>query len=168
MQSGIYKITNPKGRVYIGQSINLDKRLIDYKRYLKTGSQIKLKNSIIKYGVKNHIFEILEICPILLLNERERHWQEYYDVLSVKGLNCKYTKTLDKSGKLSQETRDKISISLKGSKRTLEQKENISKSHIGIKQSQSTIDKRVEKLKILLLNKDYRDSFGVQFKKKVY
>ena len=30
---GIYKITNPKGKIYIGQSINIENRFKVYKRY---------------------------------------------------------------------------------------------------------------------------------------
>ena len=31
MKTGIYKITNPNGKVYIGQSIDIDKRWNKYK-----------------------------------------------------------------------------------------------------------------------------------------
>ena len=44
---GIYKITNPKGKVYIGQSININKRWNAY-RNLKLKSQTKLLNSLKK------------------------------------------------------------------------------------------------------------------------
>ena len=43
---GIYKITSPNNRVYIGQSINIEKRFIGYKRmYVKN---ISLKSNLIK------------------------------------------------------------------------------------------------------------------------
>ncbi len=29
---GIYKITNPEGKIYIGQSIDIDRRFKEYKR----------------------------------------------------------------------------------------------------------------------------------------
>jgi group I intron endonuclease len=89
---GIYKITSPSGRVYVGQSIDIDKRWKSYKNIKSCSSQIKLKNSINKYGVDSHIFEIIEECNIDSLNTRERYWQDYYDVLN-KGLNCCLTST---------------------------------------------------------------------------
>lgn len=42
---GIYKITSPSGKVYIGQSVNIERRFLDYKKSLKN-TQIKLYNSI--------------------------------------------------------------------------------------------------------------------------
>ena len=159
MLSGIYKITNPNNKVYIGQSINLKKRLDDYQKYSKAGFQIKLKNSFNKHGIENHTFEIIEKCNFEQLNERERYWQEFYDVLSFNGLNCKYTKTNDKSGELSQEIKDKISNSLIGSKRTKEQKNKMSKSQLGKKRSTESIEKRLVKIKKHLQLQEYRDKF---------
>jgi hypothetical protein len=59
------------------------------------------------------LFEAIEECSIEILNERERYWQEYYDVLSKKGLNCILTKTNDRSGKVSKESIEKNRISQK-------------------------------------------------------
>ncbi len=50
---GIYKITNPKGKVYIGQSVNIKKRWGDYKCLHNCKEQKMLYNSFIKYGVNN-------------------------------------------------------------------------------------------------------------------
>lgn len=55
---GIYKITNPNGKIYIGQSTNIDKRFYRYKR-LECKGQIKLYNSLKKYGWDAHIIEII-------------------------------------------------------------------------------------------------------------
>jgi hypothetical protein len=32
-----------------------------------------------KYGINNFSFEILELCPRIKLNERERYWVKFYD-----------------------------------------------------------------------------------------
>lgn len=56
---GIYKITSPSNKEYIGKSINLNKRFCSYKR-LDCNKQIKLYNSLVKYGVENHFVEIIE------------------------------------------------------------------------------------------------------------
>lgn len=135
---GIYKITNPNGKIYIGQSINIDKRFKNYftdkTKYI---NQKKLYNSINKYDVKNHIFEIIELCKIEELNNKERYYQEFFNCVGLNGLNCKFTNTNDKSGRLSEETKLKIGNSNKGKKprlgmiNSLEMNLKISKSHLG-------------------------------------
>lgn len=99
----IYKITNPKGRVYIGQTLNIEQRIYSYSS-CNCKKQIRLYNSINKHGWKNHEFTILKICKIEELNIVERYYQDIFDVLSKKGLNCRLTGTNDKSGKLHEST----------------------------------------------------------------
>ena len=138
---GIYKITNPNGKVYIGQSVDLERRLYYYKNLKQSNSQILLNRSFLKYGTVNHTFEIIEECEIELLNERERYYQEYYDCINPKkGLNCKLQGYGDNSGKMSEETKLKISKGNKGKIRTEEVKKKLSLIHIGKKVSQKTIE----------------------------
>jgi group I intron endonuclease len=138
--TGIYIIINPKGLAYIGQSININKRISYYKRLNKQlKGQTKLYNSLIKYGVDNHYFNIICECKESELNKKERYYQEYYDVLN-NGLNCVLTKTKDKSGKMSEETKGKISKALKGVVRSDEYLLNLSKRQKGVKKSKSHID----------------------------
>ena len=110
---GIYRITSPSGKIYIGQSIDIKKRFSQYKSLYNSKNQIALHRSFLKYGIINHSFEVIEECSIDLLNERERFWQDYYNVLC-KGLNSKTTSINGKSGKLSKDTILKMSKSLKG------------------------------------------------------
>jgi group I intron endonuclease len=105
---GIYKITSPSGKIYIGQSVDIERRFSMYKRLHQCKFQPKLYYSLRKYGTENHIFEVIEDCDIELLNERERYYQDFYDVLN-GGLNCVLTKTKDRSGKASIESRKKMS-----------------------------------------------------------
>lgn len=115
MSIGIYKITNPKGKIYIGQSVNLKRREYDYENQKNCSSQILLFRSLKKYNWGSHKFEIIEECHLNSLNERERYWQDFFDVLNPKkGLNCRLTTSSSKSGKLSQKTKNKISESNKG------------------------------------------------------
>lgn len=110
---GIYKITNPKGRVYIGQAIDTVKR---YKQY-KIGDfkqQKRLYSSYLKYGWEAHTFEVIEECLIESLNCRERYWQEHFDVLSSKGMNCVLQECEEKRKVYSQEIKDKIGKSNTG------------------------------------------------------
>ena len=112
---GIYKITSPSGKIYVGQSRNIEKRFKHYLGVYKcTSTQRILYNSFLKHGVDNHKFEIIEECLFELLNERERYWQEYYNVLSENGLNCFLTNTNLKVRVISKETKEKLSKANKG------------------------------------------------------
>lgn len=113
---GIYKITNPNGKVYIGQSINIEHRFYEYSLISNCEYQIKLVRSFKKYGPDNHTFEVLEECRVEELNDRERYYQDYFNVLE-EGLNCRLTTSSDKSGKNSLESNLKRSKTLKGKKR---------------------------------------------------
>lgn len=123
--SGIYKITNPKGKIYIGQSVNALERLSHYKRF-DCKEQPKIYNSLIKYGIESHTFEVIHFCNVDELNHFERHYQELYDVVK-NGLNCRFTITTDKSGYFSEETKLKMSISQKG--RVVSEKSKIKMSN---------------------------------------
>lgn len=129
---GIYKITNPKGRVYIGQSMCIRSRWILYKNY-HCKAQSMLYRSFNKHGVENHTFEILTTCNESELNDLERYYQDVYNVLDRKcGLNLRLTETSNKSGKLSDETKLKISLMKKGIKHTNESRIKMSKAKKGL------------------------------------
>lgn len=110
---GIYKITSPSGKIYIGQSQQVEKRKEHYRKNSHRIPQPKLRNSFEKYGVDNHRFEVIEECSITDLNDRERHWQEHYQVLD-KGLNCVYTETDTKRRVMSEDTKAKIGDANRG------------------------------------------------------
>lgn len=112
---GIYKITNPKGRIYIGQSVNIENRFYLYS-INSCQKQKRLYNSLIKHGYLKHKFEVLEECSVDELNNKERYYQEKYDVLGVMGLNCVYQCTTEKRRVISLEMKTKISISNSGIK----------------------------------------------------
>lgn len=109
---GIYKITSPNGKVYIGQSTNLKNREKQYKNINESKEQIKLYRSFIKYGIDNHIFEIIEYCSLEELDDKEIYWGEYYDVLK-NGLNCRLGRG---RGLISDDLREKMKISNKRKK----------------------------------------------------
>lgn len=103
---GVYRITSPTGKTYIGQSVEIERRWERYGKLL-CKNQPRLYNSLQKYGVSQHIFEVVEECSVEELNTKERYWQDFYNVLT-EGLNCKLTETVDKSGHLSQDTKKRI------------------------------------------------------------
>jgi len=103
---GIYKITSPSGKVYVGKSKNIKSRFYNYnKNILNAKNQRRLYNSFKKYGIEKHDFEIIEYCEVLDLYCRERHWQDFYDVLGNKGLNCLLTACEDHPLQMSEDTR---------------------------------------------------------------
>lgn len=133
--SGIYKITSPTKKVYIGQTINMFDRIKTYERK-HCKSQRKLFNSLVRHGVSKHIFEILEYCDVDLLNEKERYYQELYSAISKNGLNLMLTHTEDSSGKMSEETKEKIRKTLTGTKRPQELRDKLRKANLGKKLSE--------------------------------
>lgn len=142
---GIYKITSPSNKVYIGQSENIEERFNQYKKLSK--KQPRLFNSFKKYGYENHVFEIIEECSIELLNERERYYQDKYEVITQKGLNCILTETNNKSRILSKETLLKKRNCMLGKKNNLGNKHSeksklqMSNSHKGKKISKELKEK---------------------------
>lgn len=110
---GIYKITSPSGRVYIGQSTNIKERFKNYSNPNRIKSQTKLYNSLKKYGVENHQFDIIEYCSEEDLNCSERFWQDEFDVLGQNGLNCSLQNCGEVRKVITEEMKIKISNSSK-------------------------------------------------------
>ena len=148
---GIYKITSPNKRIYIGQSINIETRFNQYKRLACEGQTI-LYRSLVKYGVENHFFEVICECSIEELNDKERYYQDLYSIIGEKGMNCMLTNTKDKKGFMSEESKIKISLANTGKKRSEETKLKISLVQKGKKHSEDTKNKMRE------AHKDYKMS----------
>lgn len=68
--AGIYKITSPSGGIYIGQSVDINKRKSRYKN-CKCNKQNRIFRSLIKYGYENHTFEIIHVLDITSLSKKE-------------------------------------------------------------------------------------------------
>ena len=154
---GVYKITSPKGLVYIGSSKDVDTRWKWYKK-LRCNSQTKLCNSLIKYGVDNHIFEVIEECDIEILLERELFYGTFYECLDKKiGLNCRLPKSMEGYVYMSQDTKDKIGISNKSV--------NVGKVHGHYESSLKKLTpEQVREIKILLVeNKLTQKEIGELF-----
>lgn len=145
---GIYKITSPSRKIYIGQSVDIQSRFKSYKKLQNCSNQIRLYRSFLKHGVDNHIFEIIEESTVEFLNERERFWQEHYDVIGGNGLNCFLTATNEKIKIASENTKIKQSEVKRGERNyffgkshTEETKKKISKAHKGKKFSKESKEK---------------------------
>jgi group I intron endonuclease len=147
---GIYKITSPSGKIYIGQSINILKtwkhRYNNLNDRLK--KQPKIYNSLLKYGPEAHKFEIIEECLIEELDNKE----SYYKLLYIneygwdKALFCEIYDT-NKGGFKSKETCDKIGKAHKGKLISYETKQKMRIAKIGNKQSEKVCLLRSNKMK---------------------
>lgn len=81
---GIYKITNKaNGKIYIGQSNDIERRWKEHKKRSKR-LQSPLYLAIKQDGIENFSFEVLEECSLEMLNEREQYWIEYYNSTDAK------------------------------------------------------------------------------------
>jgi group I intron endonuclease len=137
---GIYKITSPSGRVYIGQSLNIENRYNFY-RLFHCKTQPLLYKSLKKYGWDNHTSEILEVCCIDDLDIKEIFYKQQFinEWGWKKALFCEI---YDRGGgPKNQETRSKMSNAKKGIKLPQEVKNKISKSHQGKSLTQETKNK---------------------------
>ena len=152
---GIYKITSPTNKIYIGQSIDIENRFLKYK-FLDCKNQIRLYNSLKKYGFDKHKFEIVLECNIDDLNDNERYYQDLYLAIGKNGLNCKLTKSKDKSGLLSEETKLNLSKSHWTKGKYCEQtKDKISKKLLGNVLSDTTIKKMIDNNPKFWLGKNF-------------
>ncbi len=110
-KAGIYRLTNKiNGKYYIGSSSNLDKRFYAYfsPSGLKRTERLIVRE-IIKYGLINFSFEILEYVElkdknVLFLLEREQY---YFDLLKPEYNILKIARSSN-AFKFSQETKIKL------------------------------------------------------------
>jgi len=110
----VYKITSPTGRIYIGSTININKRFNKYKN-LHCKKQPKLYNSLKKYGAENHKFEIESKCFLEKMFYLEWFFGHHYNVLNYEvGLNLSLPNENDTYQNISDETKLKMSKSGKG------------------------------------------------------
>lgn len=109
MSIGIYKITSPSGKVYIGQSWTIEERWYKYSGEL-IKKQTKIYNSIKKYGLDTHTFKIIHELPQdctqeIMDNYEILYWQLYKDC----GIEMLNIREPGRGGRNSAETRRKMS-----------------------------------------------------------
>jgi predicted GIY-YIG superfamily endonuclease len=79
--TGIYKITCLlDNKIYIGQARDISDR---WKTHIKCGLGIdtpsnKLYTAMLKEGVENFSFEVIEECSVSDLNKKEKYWIDYF------------------------------------------------------------------------------------------
>ena len=130
---GIYKITSPSGRIYIGQSKDCCKRELNYK-YNQNKCQIRVHSSITKYGWDAHSFEVIHECLVEELDLFEIHYIKLYKSYGTPlGMNLTTGGCGTRGMVLSQEAKEKIGLGNKGKVVSIEVREKIRKSMTGIK-----------------------------------
>lgn len=178
---GIYKITNPEGKSYIGLSKNIEKRFQSHKSLQFKGNN-KLKKSLNDYGKDSHLFEIIEEVDIStldrsqannLLQKRERYWINIYKTFN-NGLNenrggsgCG-SHTLESKLKISNALKGKSKPTDFGEKRsksfyTQEWKDKISKSNKGRK---SPMESKISPNKGKIMSDEQKSKISLSNKNK--
>lgn len=117
--SGVYKITSPNGKVYVGQSSNVIGRIYSHKRDCKLGKNFAIYNSFRKYGIENHKLDLLYISEDKFDRTRmEQFFINFYDSKK-NGLNMIYADDIGngfKGKKHSKKEIEKIKNRMKGFK----------------------------------------------------
>jgi len=147
---GIYKITSPSGKIYIGQSRNINLRIKDYIN-ARCKLQQKLYHSILKYGWELHTFEIIYECQESELNDLESHYIKFYD-----SFNTEYGMNLTTGGehyKMSDETKLKIGAASKLRICSEETKKRLSQNSARAFLGKRHSDETKEKLRIKHIGK---------------
>lgn len=162
--SGIYKITSPIGAIYVGLSHDIYHRIHNCYKKINCNQQFKIFNSLKKYGVENHKFEIIHIIEKGILNKSEitkelNNLEIYYinKLNSFSGQNPEFGMNLTKGGsfmQLTQESWDKINKSKIGRKQSEETKLKRSKSNKGQKPSPQTIKASINASKGKIVNEE--------------
>ena len=138
MIAGIYKLTSPSGKSYIGQSQRMKSRIRDYELGNCSG-QTHLYHAILKYGFDNFEVEVLwkaknvkRIGNIsVLLDALEKGYIKRYNSID-EGYNLKAGGA---NGKYSKESRAKMSKSQKGRIISMRQRQLTSKTMMGVKKT---------------------------------
>lgn len=157
---GIYKLTSPSGKSYIGQSLNIDVRLHHYKLLMAKG-QTKLYRALLKYGFENFSIEILKIIGDYISKDKLKVLLDGYEIYFIKKydtINIGYNiREGGSRGKLSPEAKEKISIANKGRVLSEEHKRKLSISHTGYIMPQSQKDLISTKSKLKGISLETRD-----------
>lgn len=139
----IYKITNPLGQVYIGQTYDYPKRMTDYSK-LRCRSQRLLYFSFKTFGFDQHTLGILKNSTLQNANQDEKDLiKKYNSYNTIGGLNlAPGGKCIDyKDHEMPDLVKEQIRKTLTGRIRTQKERENIAKSKMGKSVKRETVEK---------------------------
>jgi group I intron endonuclease len=169
--SGVYQITNKiNKKVYIGSSVDIDKRWIAHKYSLNLNKHhnMYLQRAWQKYTEEDFLFEIVEIVRNKdQIIEREQHWM---DLTKCYEASYGYNNSKDAKNclgvKHSAETKRRMSESTKGFKHSKETKEKMSKSHKGISKGIVTSEETKRKISLAGKGRKRSEEYSKIFSKK--
>ena len=105
MTCGIYLVTHkPSGKRYIGQSINIEVRLL---MHAKAYRDTCFNRAIRKHGWNTFMTEVIEVCPRESLNDAEKKWINQFQCMTPIGYNLT---TGGNQAKFSPETIEKLKL----------------------------------------------------------
>lgn len=143
---GIYCIEcTVNNKKYIGQSVNIYKRLLSHYNQLKKQKHCNkyMLNTFLKYGEENFIYSILEEVKENNLTNREQYWADFYKTWDANfGFN--YGECLDnpfRGKEHTEETKLLLNKIAKNREYTIERNNKISKALKGRKKTQQEINK---------------------------
>lgn len=118
--SGIYKIENKiNGKIYIGQSVDVYRRLKKHIWEIKSNNNILYK-ALKKYGVENFTYELIEECEINKLDEKEKYYikkyNSYINAENSNGYNMNIGGGVNRGWNPSDENRENFRIANLGGK----------------------------------------------------
>lgn len=140
---GVYRIIcTETSKLYVGSTVNLRKRWGEHRRMLRRNvhSSPLLQRAWNKYGEQSFTFEILELVLVPeLLTAREQYYFSTLRPFGRRGFNIAPTAGSTLGKEVSQATREKMRVSLRGKpnprrgvKLTPEQIETNRLAHLGI------------------------------------
>lgn len=138
---GIYKITcRPNGKIYIGSSINLAKRIRGHKSDLRQNKHpnARLQNAYNKYGLANFTFEVIVNCEKTEVFALE---QRHIDELPPGRLGFNIATCAEnprRGAKYTEAERANMSRALTGRQLSAQHRANISHGGLGVKKSEET------------------------------
>lgn len=106
---GIYRYTNLiNGKRYIGQAIDLEERHNEHiYSVLNNRPGQMIEYAMVKYGIENFRYEIIEYCSKEELNDLEIYWIDYYNTQNNRRDGLGYGYNLTKGGSYIPNSRKK-------------------------------------------------------------
>ena len=110
--TGIYKIESPTGKVYVGQSVQVESRLRQYKKLNNCNEQSKLFNSLKYHGADEHSFEVVLKLREDVCKEWLTYWEQFFmNYYRSEGVELMNLREAGSRGKASEETKLKMRLS---------------------------------------------------------
>lgn len=137
-ESGVYKIINVENNsIYVGSAVNLHRRFVDHRNYLRKGisNNKKLQNAWNKYGENAFKFEVIEKCDKNVLIEKEQY---HIDTLKPEYNICPIASSPMLGREFTKEHRERISKALRGVKKSSEHNKAVSIALLGHELSEET------------------------------